>query len=170
MVVVSKTHCSKMLKQNEFSTVERDGRAPFWRYYRMIQTAEKKDTNFIQCRCGRLDEYLPEKGSKNISQHYLKCNALSKNNGPMDTFVTKEKQITKEEKEDLLHATAAYCWKDMRPMYAVEGRGLLKLLAAVSALSAKYGILDEKQIHTCLPCPNTVSARHKRIRFVFREF
>lgn len=75
--MVSKAHCQQMLTDKKFSTVERGGRAPFWRCYRMVQTAEKKDTNFIQCRCGRLDKYDTLKGTKSITNHHLKCNALA---------------------------------------------------------------------------------------------
>lgn len=141
-----------MLEEKKISTVEYNGRAPFWRTYRMVQNAEKKDTNYIQCRCGRLDEYNTEKGTKNRSAHHLKCNALI-NNPSIEKFLTKEKQITNEEKTALSQSAAEFCFKDMRPFYAIEGHGLLKLLASVSTLSAKYGELDENQLR--------VNCKHK---------
>lgn len=157
VVTVTKDHCAKMLKEKKFSAVEYNGRAPFWTTYRMVQTEDKIDTNYVQCRrCGKLDEYNTNKGTKNISAHHLRCNALA-SCPSMENFVTKEKQITKEEKTALSQSAAEFCFKDLRPFYAIEGPGLLQLLASVSSLSAKYGVLDENQLQKFLPCANTVS-------------
>lgn len=157
VIVVSKAECIRMLDEKKFSTFEYKGRAPFWQSYRMIQTSEKKDTNYVRCRCGRIDEYAPEKGTKHLSGHHTSCNSLAKN-ASMEKFVLKEKVITKEEKAELTHAVTEFCYKDMRPFYAVEGPGLMKVLEAVSTLSAKYGVLYEKHLRSFLPCPNTVSS------------
>lgn len=153
VVTVSKADCAKMLKEKKFSVVEYDGRAQFWTTYRMVQTEDKIDTNYVECRrCGT------QKGTKTISAHHLKCNALASCRS-MENYVTKEKQITKEEKTALSHAAAEFCFKDLRPFYAIEGPGLLQLLASVSSLSAKYGVLDENQLKKFLPCANTVSGQ-----------
>lgn len=156
VVEVSREECVRMLKEKKFSADEYNGRASFWRIYRMVRNAEKKDTTWAQCRCGRIDEYIPEKGTKHMSNHYSQCNVLEKNQS-LDKFVTKEKHITKEEKAALSQATADFCVRDIRPFHAIEGRGLLNLLASVSLLSAKYGVLDESQLQTFLPCRSTVS-------------
>lgn len=161
IVEVSEEYCIRMLKEKKFSTVEYNGRAPFWRIYRLVLTEEKKQTNWAQCRCGKMDVYMPENGTKKLSGHYSKCNVLV-NNGTLEKYVTKEKQISKEEKAALSHAAADFCVADMRPFYAIEGAGLLKLLASVSLLSAKYGVLTENHLRSFLPCPNTVSG-HKYI-------
>lgn len=169
VVIVSKDLCKQMLKEKKFSTIEYDGRAPFWKTYRMVQTEEKIDTNHIQCRrCGRLDLYDPEKGSKNISAHHAKCNALA-SCPSIENFVTKEKHISKEEKTALSQAAAEFCFKDLRPFYAIEGTGLLQLLASISSLSAKYGVLDENQLQKFLPCANTVSDQVLNSKLIYKN-
>lgn len=58
---------------------------------------------------------------------------------------------------DITNAAVKFCYKDMRPFVAIEGKGLNNLLEAVSTLSSKYGKLTAEEIQEILPVANTVS-------------
>lgn len=102
----------------------------------------------------RFDEYDTVKGLKVLNSHAKSCNAFGM--PKIDGYVKREVKVTKSEKDELTKSAVKFCYMDMRPFIAVEGRGLMNLFEAVSTISAKYGKLTADQLKEMLPVANTV--------------
>lgn len=132
------------------------GKADFWKVYKRLYTKDGKETNCVQCKnCLRFDEYDTNKGLKTLNNHVKSCNAVRM--PTLDRFVQRDIKLTTTEKNELTKAAAKFCYTDMRPFVAIEGKGLNHLLEAVSALSAKYGKFTSEQLAEMLPVANTVN-------------
>lgn len=157
VVQIDKTEAVIGLKAGIFSVRDRvNGRSHLWQSYQEVLNENKELTNLVQCRqCKRIDKYDSGKGLKMLGDHAKLCGALG--NSRMDLFVEKKHiEITKEEKKCLAERTAEFCYRDMRPFSAINGAGLMQLLIAISAITAKYGRFSDDQLKKILPCANTV--------------
>lgn len=144
------------LKSETFHVTDNNGKASFWKSYQNVRTKENTCTNYVRCRfCGRIDKYDTKGlGSKSLTNHAVQCNSISK---PIDSYLKRQNVvITTEEKKLLANAAASFCCMDIRPFHAIQGAGLNKLLVDFSAVVAKHGRLDAKEVQQMLPCPNTV--------------
>lgn len=148
----------KNLKEAIFTVKDNtNGTADYWRSYQLVIDKKRISTGYVRCRfCNRLDVYDTFKGTKTLKSHSSACNALSKTKSIL-SYVQKEISITKEEKNDVTLSALQFCYKDIRPFWAIQGEGLISLLLAISKLSSKYGTLSLEQLKKILPCPNTVS-------------
>lgn len=174
MFKTTKDECRKQLAAEKFKIVERNGRADYWRSYNSIVTENGIETNIVQCNfCGRLDEYDTEKGTRSLGVHATKCNGTNQSK-LLTSYFEKNVQITKEEKKAVCDAATEFCFRDIRPFYAIEGDGLLALVMAVNKVSAKHGVMSKQQCEKMLPCANTVSLfqnfKYDVYAFIFRNF
>lgn len=146
------------MKENVFKVTDNlKGSANFWRSYQVILDEKNEQTGFVKCKfCNRLDKYDTYKGTKDLKLHANQCNALTKTSSIL-TYAKKTVCITKEEKTQLTKAALQLCYKDIRPFTAIQGKGQMALLLAVSKLSSKYGQLSEEELKEFLPCANTVN-------------
>lgn len=155
IINVNRSQANEKLKNGEYVLKDGTGKANFWKSYKKLYTKDGKDTNCVQCQhCGRFDEYDTIKGLKVLNAHAKSCNAFGM--PKIDGYVKREVKVTKSEKDELTKSAVKFCYMDMRPFIAVEGRGLMNLFEAVSTISAKYGKLTADQLKEMLPVANTV--------------
>lgn len=160
VIQIDKTEAVNGLKTGLFSVRDRvNGRSNLWQSYQEVLNENNELTNMVRCRqCKRIDKYDSEKGVKMLGEHAKFCSALGKSR--IDAFVEKKQiEITKEEKKCLAERAAEFCFKDMRPFSAINGAGIMQLLLAISALTAKYGRFSDEQLKKVLPCANTVCVK-----------
>lgn len=144
------------LHNGDYILKDGEGKANFWQAYKKLFTKEGEETDCVRCQhCGRFDEYDTIKGLKTLKNHAETCNAFGV--PKLDKYIQRDIKLSKGEKEELIRATVKFCYKDMRPFTAIEGKGLNHLLEAVSAISAKYGKLNFDQLKEMLPVANTVN-------------
>lgn len=155
----TKQEVEQNLKSKKFKAEDNvKGASDFWKSYQYISDEDGHLTDHIRCRfCGRVDKYEPKSGTKHLLAHYKICNPLTKSASIDQYFTKKEIYVTNDEKTMLTRTALEMCYKDLRPFRAIEGRGLMSLLLAVSKLTSKYGLLSEETLRRMLPCDRTVS-------------
>lgn len=143
------------MKNGVYVLHDGNGTADFWKAYKRLFTKDGKETNCVQCQyCGRFDEYDSAKGLKTLKTHIKNCCAIGA--PKLDAYIQRDINLTKDEKSGLNKAAVNFCYMDMRPFTAIQGKGLKYLLEAVSAISSKYGKLTPDQLEKILPTANTV--------------
>lgn len=145
------------LSSKSFAVKDNSGKASFWKSYQNVVTTDGVHTNYVKCRfCGRIDKYDTKNlGSKSLTIHADKCNTILR---PIDSYIKrKDVTITAEEKKILTQAVVFFCCIDIRPFTAIQCAGIIQFLVVFSAIVAKYGRLNEKEIRAMLPCPNAVN-------------
>lgn len=143
------------LENGDYILRNGQGKADFWKAYQKLFTKEGIETDCVRCQhCGRFDEYDTSKGLKKLTNHVKVCKAFGV--PTLDNYIQRDIRLSKGEKDELTNAAVKFCYKDMRPSIAIEGKGLCNLLEVVSAISAKYGKLNSEQLKGMLPVANTV--------------
>lgn len=159
------------VKENIYRLIEnkRKIKSPVWKVFRFIQNEHGLDIpNFVCCQlCKNVYPHNHRNGSSNLSKHKCVKNVQS------NTAVAGSSQSTIPEyciaptnlkqkfsehlKKDLNKSCASFVVLDMRPMYAMAGNGLAKLLSTFTYIGLKYGFLSPETCSEVLPHPTTVS-------------
>lgn len=140
----------------------RNCKSNVWNLFNYIEN-EEGDTldGYVCCQeCKSVLIYVAKNGTSNLSKH--KCVRLQSGaKGQISEYfrVTKDLkyELSKNVKSDIDVSATAFVACDLRPMYALEGPGLMQLLSTFTYLGSKHGAMTPEACHNILPHPTTIS-------------
>lgn len=120
---------------------------------------------YVRCKvslCGKLVKHdLHKSGTSHLQKHIISAPAThgKMKSAPapqqkMTGFITQRKMISDCDKAELRSAMSYYCSADLRPFFAIEGKGFEKIAQVFIQLGAKYGNIRAEDV---IPSRTTVS-------------
>uniref|UniRef100_A0A1B0D3I4 RNase H type-1 domain-containing protein n=1 Tax=Phlebotomus papatasi TaxID=29031 RepID=A0A1B0D3I4_PHLPP len=159
---MEKQEVQKKVWQKIFKLVDsKSDKSTIWKKFKLIRDEKNNEIkNWVACGdCLKIYSFDSRKtGTSNLQRH--NCATASEGINRITSYLTKANDAdrVKLPQEDIKKLTKAMCEmvvKDMRPMEAVSGEGLLSVLQTVYNLGVKHGkiipIKDE------IPHPTTIS-------------
>lgn len=140
-----------------------------WEKWRLIfDEAEEVIKDFFYCiRCSSIYNLKLANSGRCLRTHAIECVGPSdEENHINDHFSlvfqpTKKKKISQPDKLAVKEAAIEFIVKDMRPIRAVKGDGLHRLLSNFTAIGAKYGAMSVKDLVESKLVPSQSTVRHQ---------
>lgn len=137
------------------------GKSAVWKHFLEIVDAQsKKKLEYVQCEtCKCVLKYKSSSGSSRLSRHSKTCAPSCSASKPIEQyFHPSPKQITAEQKKNILDSCVKLCTEDLRPFDIVEGQGFVHLAQNLINLGATLG---KVKVTDVLPHRTTIS-KHVR--------